>query len=152
MRDVIARANVGRSTFYEHFENKRDVLEQSLAPILTPLADVLRTGRPDARLQSILAHMWDNRKLAAATFLGSSRAVVTRSLARLLEERLEERPGRFVVARPLVAAALAAAQIALLEAWVTEEPPAEIHAMARALFQMTVAAAAAAQTPTSLAV
>src|SRR3977135_261485 len=39
--DVIERAAVVRSTFYEHFETKDDILRQSLVPVFSILADVL---------------------------------------------------------------------------------------------------------------
>lgn len=39
--DVVERANVGRSTFYEHYEDKEDLFRQSLRAIVPPLADAV---------------------------------------------------------------------------------------------------------------
>lgn len=38
--DIVARAGVGRSTFYEQFENKEDILRESLTPLLATFASV----------------------------------------------------------------------------------------------------------------
>ena len=40
--DIVRRADAGRSTFYEHFRGKDDVLRHSLAAVLTPLAEAVR--------------------------------------------------------------------------------------------------------------
>ncbi|OYW34904.1 MAG: hypothetical protein B7Z42_16035, partial [Brevundimonas sp. 12-68-7] len=37
--DLIEAAGVGRSTFYEHFRNKDDVLVWAIDPVFEPLAD-----------------------------------------------------------------------------------------------------------------
>jgi len=146
VRDIIAQADVGRSTFYEHFENKADVLEQSLAPIFSPLADVLGGGRDaDAAVRRVAEHVWSSKKLAISVLSGATRPVVTRFLARLLEARMERGGIAPEAQRPLVAAALAAMQIGLLEAWVAGTAPASADAVARLAARMTRAAAAAVQ-------
>ncbi len=145
VRDIITHADVGRSTFYEHFENKADVLEQSLAPIFAPLADVLSDGRANPRLQKVVEHFATRRKLALALLAGSTRPIVTGYLARLLEERLTSDRGTAAAVRPLVAAALAAAQIALLEAWLSAPAPSSPTAVAGILARLTLGAAGAVQ-------
>ena len=92
---------------------------------MTPLADVLRTGSADAQLREILDHIWSNRRLTAPMLTGS-RALVTRSLVRLFEERLEERRTRASpTARRVAAAVLAGALLAFFDAWFSDEAPAK---------------------------
>jgi AcrR family transcriptional regulator len=145
VRDVIERANVGRSTFYEHFQNKHDVLEQAMAPVLTPLADAVAARRDDAGVRLVVEHIWDGRELTGAILTGSARPLVTRLLARLVEERLERGRGVSPVPRALVSAALAGAQIALLDAWLSGAANAPPDAVADALVAMTAGAAQSVQ-------
>ena len=138
VRDIIEHANVGRSTFYEHFENKDDILRRSLRPVFGVLADALGTAQPSTELAEILAHFRENARLVRALFRGSTHFLMSQILAELMEERLSALPatslGRLqAVPVALVAAQLAGAQLGLIEAWVSSKAPCPCEQLARAL-------------------
>jgi AcrR family transcriptional regulator len=89
--DLIERAGVGRSTFYEHYRNKDEVLAESIRHPFTPLADAVQTGFDIARLRAVLAHFRENRVHARVIFAGAARRRVSRVLASMIEERLRLR-------------------------------------------------------------
>jgi AcrR family transcriptional regulator len=62
--DLIAAAGVGRSTFYEHFRSKDDVLVAAMDPILLPLAGAVTGRASPAYLRSALDHVWQQRAFA----------------------------------------------------------------------------------------
>jgi AcrR family transcriptional regulator len=150
--DIIRRADTGRSTFYEHFRDKDDILRQSLCGILTAVADAVREDCDLAQLECILEHFRDNRKMARAMLRGPSSLQVIRVLANLIEGHLIAFC-RHAGMAPIVPVALASAQaaesqIGLIAAWLDQEAScsarevaAALHkgssAMIRALFRQT---------------
>lgn len=117
---LIAEADIGRSTFYEHFRNKDDVLVAVIDPIFEPLADAA-TGRGNmARLRMMLDHMWQQRALARVIFDPGRLPKLQRKLAAMIEGRLE---GAMSVDVPhaLIATAAAAGQLAMLRMWLVGE-------------------------------
>ena len=114
--DIAEAANVGRSTFYEHFQGKEEVLAATLAPVLTPLAEACTARGPDPRVEAVIAHFWDNRRMAKAMMTGRAHGVMARTLAGLIEARLE---GGGAIPAPLLATQIAHGQLALVEEWLT---------------------------------
>lgn len=147
VREVIARAAVGRSTFYEHFESKDDLLRQSVTPLLDVLADACGETAQPARVEAVLSHFWENRRLTRVMLGGAARRLMSRFLAELIEERLtaaaESRDSSPLVPPRLIAAPLAEGQLALIESWLAESPACSARAVTHALIAGTRASAAA---------
>lgn len=120
--EVSHRAGVGRSTFYEHFRDKDEVLRQALQPILKPLAKAA-IGEGELRsVEAALEHIGEHRKQAVAMLKGPTRTQVEQALADLIRERLEGLvPSAGENTRRLECARLAGAQVAVLLAWLMEE-------------------------------
>jgi AcrR family transcriptional regulator len=148
VRDVIEHANVGRSTFYEHFENIEDLFEQSIAPLLAILADALEANPDRKRLQMVVAHFWANRRVSRIFMAEPTRPLMSRLLAKLIEERLSKRARNSRGKKPaipigLIAAHLAEAQLGLVSAWLSETAACDAGALADALHASTNSAASA---------
>ena len=120
--EVCRLAGVGRSTFYEHFRDKDQVLHHALRPILTPLANAA-SGDGDTRsVEAALAHIADQHKQARAMLNGPGRSQVEQALADLILIRLVDRkPVTEEKMRRLESARRAGAQIALIRSWLMEE-------------------------------
>jgi AcrR family transcriptional regulator len=135
--DIVDRANVGRSTFYEHFENKSDILQQSIKPLFEVLAQAVTRETSRDRLRLITDHFLQNRRLALLVLSGAPGRILTHLLTELIEERLVavSRGNRAaVVPIPLAALQAAHAQIALLDAWLRSPATCTPRAIADALY------------------
>ena len=142
--DVIERANVGRSTFYEHFENKEQLLGESLAPLLRALGTVDDSRSSVEGVTFLLHHFWENRVSNAGFFAGSMGTIVTTFLAAAIEAELSDRlDGSLALPLPLASATLAAAQIAFVNAWIRDPSAITAEAAAARLCATAVASATA---------
>jgi AcrR family transcriptional regulator len=119
--DIIRRANVGRSTFYEHFRNKDDLLRQSMTHLLSIFADAIDDSCDRTKLQWLLNHFRENLRLARALMNGPSCPQVVGLLASLIEERLTAPRAKRSLAgglpANLLAFQIAESEIGLVRAW-----------------------------------
>jgi AcrR family transcriptional regulator len=142
VEDVVARADVGRSTFYLHFRSKDDILKQSLTRPSGVLAALVGQDVPLAQVIAQLDHFYSQRKLNRVFFAQSARAVWVRCLADLIEPRLAallraSRGARPILPLPMIAAQIAESQIALIANWLMSRNTAKPDAIADALVATT---------------
>lgn len=138
--DLIEEAGIGRSTFYEHFHSKDDVLVAVIDPIFLPLA-IAATGRGSrAALRATLEHVWDQRAFARVLFEPPLLPKLQRKLAGMIEARVPAGSDGLPVA--LVAMGAAAGQLAVLRMWLTGEASCTADALAQHLLERPIASLA----------
>ena len=129
--DLIEAAGVGRSTFYEHFRSKDEVLVALVDPLFSPLADAA-AGRGNVfAVEAVLNHLWDQRAVARHLFEPPLGPRLSRKLAEMIAERVE--PLALTVPPALAATGAAAGTLAMLRAWLTGETPCLAFDLARHL-------------------
>jgi AcrR family transcriptional regulator len=147
VRDIVERANVGRSTFYEHFEGKDEIFRESLAgPVEALAASTCEPGGLE-RLEAILLHFAENRRLTGRMLGGSGRRlmsqVLSEHIAVYLTSQLQSERRNLTIPLRLAADHLADAQLGLIASWLANETPCDATTLARALRASTAASIAA---------
>lgn len=137
--DVIAKAGVSRSTFYEHFRSKDVLLAAAIEGPFAILAGMLGEPAPQ-RVQGILEHFWQNRGMARGIFQGAGLRPVRATLVAMIETRLKRAHGPHLRLPPRLAAhALADAMLSPIIAWLAGEATCTAHDLAQTLQASTTA-------------
>ncbi|MCP9221695.1 TetR/AcrR family transcriptional regulator [Erythrobacter sp. LQ02-29] len=115
--DIIARAGVGKSTFYEHFRGKDDVLLAAMQPILLALTTAASGRAAHSYIRPMVAHLWERRSIVRP-ILESTAAL---PLERRLAEAMATHGGRPAGGdqTPIQCVGMAAAQLAMLRHWLS---------------------------------
>jgi AcrR family transcriptional regulator len=119
--DIVALANVGRSTFYEHYRSAEDIHLQAMQRPFALLADAAAGMGDEARMTGQLNHFWENRQLGRSSLMGRMHEKATRLLASMIEERLRDEEDKLAIPLRLAALQLAEAALAPIRGWVTAE-------------------------------
>lgn len=134
IEDILAGANVARSTFYQHYRGKDDVLCAVMGEhILEPFARAGMRKEPSPELLGVAEHIWENRRLARSIFWGSTRTAIIRNLARKVEHALGGVSSDSGLPISYVASTVAHWQIASLEEWLMGRHRFEAKSWAQAL-------------------
>jgi AcrR family transcriptional regulator len=130
--DIVEQANVGRSTFYEHYGGADAVFLEAVSRPLALLADAVAGRQSADSLAPLLRHFWDNRQRARELLYGRAGERVARLLGDLVEARLPEAPP-LLIPRRLAAMQLAEGALAPIRGWLTAEAPCAPDALAHAI-------------------
>jgi AcrR family transcriptional regulator len=134
--EITGRAKVSRSSFYEHFSGKLDLLTNSIARPFKMLADGSLSGT-QSTLEPLLDHFWINRAFARGVLLGSVRQRTAAVLVREIENSLKSLEmtsrAKYRLPRRLLAWQLAETMLGLITAWLTGEARCSTPEMADAL-------------------
>ena len=151
VKEILNRANVGRSTFYTHFRDKDDLLESGIHEVLDSARGASRRQSPVDRLLSfslpVLRHIDEHRQVAGPQMKREGRLVMHARLGAALRELLAGDLA-VLVAKPmqqtevdLVAQHVASTFVLVLNWWVERVPaltPADVDARFRELIVPTM--------------
>ena len=136
VQDIIDGANVGRSTFYSHYENKENLLLGAHAHI----SQLFFNDSPDTKIdfQLIYRHAKENRKVAKAILGKRGGDILTKHIKEVIGHKLKKQfsaemdavDGKEKERLALKLEALAAALHSLLANWIESNMSLSVREMA----------------------
>ncbi len=146
--DIIKLSGVARSTFYQHFTSKEDILSRSLQPPMSCLADAIFVSTSKESINAILQHFWEKRSFCRLILQGTPGKAVHECLSSLLLERIEHLRNEYSnINNPLflslepshIAKCIASAQLSLITTWLLGQAKTSSDNLAFMLKQSSVA-------------
>ena len=138
LKEILDRANVGRSTFYTHFRDKDELLASSIQQMLLIVhaADLPASGKKDERIirfsLPVFEHIHAHRQAGAAGMGTRGRAIVHAHLQKILAEQIAEDLDRVLsgrnktpglIPRELLVQYVASTFVLVLNWWVESNSP-----------------------------
>ena len=139
LNEIIAKANVGRSTFYQHYKSKDDILAKRLSWPMTILSSaVLPDGNADD-IKGILAHFWDKRSYARIIFNGATFKQIKQVLSAHLLTHIKNADPQGISSIPhgTYAKMIAEAQMFLIANWLKGQTPISLDKITQGLIQIS---------------
>lgn len=144
VKDIIERANVGRSTFYSHYADKDELFVGQLDHLMELLSQHLPQAHAEENplfpSLGLFQHIKQQQKLYRILTWGSGVDVLTRHLQKTMTEKIEQRlaaDGKTYAAPfPVIAAFLAGSFLSLVRWWLDNKvsySPEEMDGMYRKL-------------------
>lgn len=144
IKEIIERANVGRSTFYTHFTDKDDLFVSQLDRLMELLGQHIpqehTEGNPYFPSLGLFLHIKQQWRLYRILSWGTGVDVLTKhlqkSMCEMIEQRLVADGQRYDVPAPVIANFLAGSFLALVRWWLENKmaySPEEMDAMFRKL-------------------
>lgn len=115
--DIVEQAGIARSTFYEHFKSKDELLASSLEGPFSILANLVDGTTTKESLVHILEHFWQNRAMARSIFTGAVRKKVGVALACMVQKKLSTQLSDKKLPLPLISIQLSEMMLAPISAW-----------------------------------
>ena len=138
--DILSESGVSRSTFYEHFASKDELLCASIEGPFLILAGMVCNRSSTRHLEGLLAHFWENRAMARGLFQGAAYRALRRKLIGCIESNLDDcARNKLRIPRRLVANALADGMFSPIVAWLLGEATCDAGDLAVALQRSTAA-------------
>jgi len=135
MSDIARRANVGRSTIYQHYRDKDAVLLDSMDWILVGLSSCVNSSAPNEEIVALLQHIWEHRDKARNIFFGSTGQKLERALSTKIASQIvvATKESDWLVSPIFVANQIAASLFSILRSWVVADASASAQQLAQHL-------------------
>jgi AcrR family transcriptional regulator len=149
--DIIAAADVSRSSFYEHFHSKQDLLQECLQGVIEPLSAVGFAGEIEfEHVVGLLDHFQEVGEISLAFLKSDVSQIFVQMLSHAIAQKLARQASTTTIPHRLAAAQIAESTLGLLREWLSHFAETRSQDVARQLLdssRLLTAAALSQQGP-----